>query len=74
MAGVGYLTVVFADHVTAEAAHHFTDEIAGEAISYEAVDAVKCDVGVLNDGTKEAFWREAAGNEPRTAPEIEDAR
>ena len=56
---VGYLTVVFADDVTPKAARHFVDEIAGEALSYGAVDAVKCDVGILDGEREIEFWDEA---------------
>lgn len=56
---VAYLTVVFSDDVSAKAAKHLTDEIASEALTYEAVDAVKCDVGEFGQPEIDAFWREA---------------
>lgn len=59
MPTVGYLTIVFADDVTAKTAKHLVDEIAGEAISYGAVDAVKCDVGILDGEAEIEFWAEA---------------
>lgn len=56
---VGYLTIALGENVSANAARHVVDEIAGYAINLSAVDAVKCDVGVLDGGDERAFWREA---------------
>ena len=63
MVRVAYLTVVFRDDIGDKAAHHLTDEIAGEAMAFPAVTAVKCDVGVLEGDSEQEFWREADGNE-----------
>ena len=59
MVRVGYLTIVFADDIDAKAAQHLVTEIADEAISYEAVEAVKCDLGELGSPEIDAFWDEA---------------
>lgn len=56
---VGYLTVVFRKDVDAKAARHLVDEIASEAIAFDAVDAVKCDVAEFDQGEIDAFWQEA---------------
>lgn len=56
---VGYLTIVFADDVSAHAAKQLVDEIAEDAISYEAVTGVKCDVGEFTTPEINAFWDEA---------------
>ena len=56
---VGYLTIVFASDVSAQAAKHLVDEIAGEAISYEAVEAVRCDVAEFSHPELDAFWESA---------------
>ena len=56
---VGYLTVVFSDDTSAKTAKHLVDEIASEAISYEAVSAVKCDIGELDAAGAADFWEEA---------------
>ena len=61
---VGYLTVVFQDHVTPDAARHLTNEIASEAFSYGAVEAVKCDVGILSGEQEIDFWDEGSANQP----------
>ena len=61
---VGYLTVVFADHVTEHAARHLTNEIASEAFSYGAVEAVKCDVGILSGEQEIEFWDEPVEQSP----------
>lgn len=46
---VGYLTIALGENVSAKAARHIVDEIASCAINMSAVDAVKCDVGILGD-------------------------
>ena len=56
---VAHLTIVYAADVDARAAHHFTDEIAEDALSYEAVDAVRCDVAEFDKPEIDAFWEEA---------------
>ena len=56
---VGYLTIVFASDVSAAAAKHLIDEIAAEAISYEAVEGVRCDVAEFSQPEIDAFWQEA---------------
>lgn len=56
---VGYLTVVFADHVTEKAAHDLVDQFASDIIAHGAVDAVKCDTGVMGEEEQDSFWREA---------------
>lgn len=57
---VAHLTIVFADDIDAKAAKYLTDEIADEAISYEAVDAVRCDVAEFDKAMEIEFWDEAA--------------
>lgn len=57
---VAHLTIVYAADLDAKAAKHLTDEIADEAISYEAVDAVRCDVAEFDKPEIDAFWQEAA--------------
>lgn len=56
---VAHLTVVFASDISAGAAKHLTDEIASDALSYEAVDAVRCDVAEFDKPEIDAFWQEA---------------
>ncbi len=56
---VGHLTVVFSDGVSEKAARHLIDEIAGDAIAYEAVEAIKCDVAEFGSPEIDAFWEEA---------------
>ncbi len=56
---VGHLTVVFSDDVSEKAARHLIDEIAGDAIAYEAVEAIKCDVAEFGPPEIDAFWEEA---------------
>lgn len=57
---VGYLTIALHDSVSPDAARQFVDDIASYAINLSAVDAVKCDVGVLDGGGEDDFWREAS--------------
>lgn len=59
---VGYLTIAFDKNVNPKVARHIIDEIAGEAISYEAVDAVKCDLGEMDGKQEIEFWDEAAAS------------
>lgn len=60
---VGSLTIVFRDGITADQARHLVDEIAGDAIGYESVDAVKCDVAEFDQGDIDAFWNAALGSD-----------
>ena len=57
MVRVGYLTVVYDDTLSEKAARHITNEAADMVLSLPAVDAVKCDIGVLDGGTEKEFWR-----------------
>lgn len=61
---VAHLTVVFGADISAKAATHITDEIASEALSYESVDAVRCEVAEFDKPEIDAFWEEAAGIAP----------
>lgn len=56
---VAHLTIVYAADLDAKAAKHLTDEIASDALSYEAVDAVRCDVAEFDKPEIDAFWDEA---------------
>lgn len=56
---VAHLTIVYAADVDAKQAHHLTDEIAEDALSYESVDAVRCDVAEFDKPELDAFWDEA---------------
>lgn len=56
---VGQLTIAFSPDLSASAARHLVDEIAGYAIDLESVDAVKCDVAEFDQGEIDAFWKEA---------------
>lgn len=53
------MTVVFAADIDAKAAKHLTDEIASDALTYEAVEAIKCDVAEFGSPEIDAFWEEA---------------
>lgn len=57
---VAHLTIVYAADLDAKAAKHLTDEIASDALSYEAVDAVRCDVAEFDKAMEIEFWDEAA--------------
>ena len=56
---VGYLTLALQEGVNNTDARNVIDRIASYAISHEAVDAVKCDVGILGADDEAAFWSEA---------------
>ena len=57
---VGYLTLALHKNVSPDSAREFVDDIASYALNLGAVDAVKCDVGVLGENDEQEFWREAA--------------
>ena len=59
MVKVGYLTIAFCDGISTQEARNLINNLADEALSYQAVDAVKCDIGVLDGGTEAEFWAEA---------------
>ncbi len=56
---VGHLTVVFANDISEKTARHLIDEIAGDALTYEAVEAIKCDIAEFGSPEINAFWEEA---------------